>query len=41
MFYGCSSLKELEIVEKFNTEKVTNMERMFENCNSRMREIKF
>ena len=34
MFYGCSSLKELEIVEKFNTEKVTNMERMFENCNN-------
>ena len=33
MFYGCSSLTSLDVT-KFNTEKVTNMNRMFSNCSS-------
>ena len=31
MFYGCSSLKELNL-SNFNTEKVTDMRKMFYNC---------
>ena len=31
MFYGCSSLKELNL-NNFNTNNVTNMRFMFEGC---------
>ena len=31
MFYGCSSLKELNL-NNFNTNNVTNMERMLDGC---------
>ena len=34
MFYGCSSLKEIEFSNKFNTNKVINMDYMFFNCSS-------
>ena len=33
MFYGCSSLKELNL-NNFNTNNVTNMEHMFSGCSS-------
>ena len=33
MFYDCENLTELEIVEKFNTTNVKNMEGMFNYCN--------
>ena len=33
MFFGCSSLKELNLI-KFNTNNVTNMHRMFEGCSN-------
>ena len=32
MFYGCSSLEDLNI-SNFNTNNVTNMSYMFYNCN--------
>ena len=33
MFYGCSSLKELNL-NNFNTNNVTNMSGMFDGCSS-------
>ena len=33
MFYGCSSLKELNL-NNFNTNNVTDMNRMFDGCSS-------
>ena len=33
MFYGCSSLKELNL-SNFNTSKMTSMQRMFDRCES-------
>ena len=33
MFYNCSSLNNLPDISKWNTANVTNMERMFDNCN--------
>ena len=32
LFYGCYELKEIYGIEKFNTNKVTNMRNMFEHC---------
>ena len=32
MFYGCSSLKEINLTNKFNTNKVINMNYMFYKC---------
>ena len=34
MFFGCSKLKELTLSDKFNTEQVTNMSKMFSDCSS-------
>ena len=36
MFYGCSSLKELNI-SNFNTNKVTTMYSMFYGCTDKLR----
>ena len=33
-FYGCSNLTTIEGIEYFNTAKVTNMNNMFDNCES-------
>ena len=34
MFYGCSSLKELPDISKWNTSKVNNITGMFYKCGS-------
>ena len=36
MFYGCSSLSKLPDISKWNTNNVTNMNRMFYGCNSNL-----
>ena len=36
MFYGCSSLKELNL-SNFNTNNVTNMECMFYGCSNELK----
>ena len=33
MFHGCSKLKEIKGLNKFKTNKVTNMSTMFNDCN--------
>ena len=34
MFYGCNILKEIKGINNFNTNKVTNMKSMFQECNA-------
>jgi surface protein len=34
MFYGCSSLSNLDILNKFDTSLVTTMNSMFKECSS-------
>ena len=36
MFFGCSSLKELNL-SNFNTHNVTNMNRMFSGCSDQFK----
>ena len=33
MFYGCHKIKEMKGINQFNTNKVTDMQSMFDECN--------